>query len=922
MAFTLTEAGMDQTPDVAGALRFSRFAQRLIAARPEFGDEARYADVIGWDRDAMLRFLLLQPITDGDSLNAALRRLRARVLLRLAVRDLTGLAPLAEVHTTMTDLADATIEAAHRFWSQALEADFGVPSAEGWRQSLLVLGMGKLGGRELNVSSDIDLIFVFPEDGETTGARAISNQEYFNRLGQRIIATLDEPTADGRVFRVDMRLRPWGDAGPLTMSYAALENYLIVHGREWERYAWIKTRVVAGGDAEARDSLTQLARPFVYRKYLDFNTISQLRSLHTQIRQEVARRELADHVKLGPGGIREIEFIAQAHQLIRGGRDRELQTPPTLQVLHSLAIKNVLAPEAVRELVAAYTFLRRLEHRLQYLDDAQTHTIPTEPNDRALIAQSMGFADFSAFYAALEAARANVTTHFSATFSEPEAGTAQSGNPVADQLKAMWVGTLDGEEAHALIGKLGFAKPAQCLDQLQGYRASGRYRSLPASSQARIDNVIPRLVEYAARSSLPDQALQRTLTLLEAVGRRSSYLALLDERRDALAKLTDLVAASSWAATYLTGHPILLDELLDTRRDGSKPDADRFAATLRQAMQAADDDQEQQMDIMREMHHVQVFRMLLLDLAGVLTVEVLADHLSALADAVLNVTIERCWARIATRHRTTPRFAVIAYGKQGGKELGYASDLDIAFLYEDDDEAAPAHYARLAQRMVTWLSSRTGAGLLFDTDLRLRPDGEAGLLVTSLDGFRKYQRESAWIWEHQALTRARFCAGDASIGIAFEEERENILTRRRDVASLKSEVAAMRAKMEAAHPNRSGLFDVKHGHGGMIDIEFVVQFLVLAYSHRFHDLTRNLGNIALLGVAAGHGLVEPALATRCQEAYRVFRRIQHRLRLNEAPFARVPFEQIASDAQAARELRAAVLGDARKDDGSRIAGAL
>jgi [glutamine synthetase] adenylyltransferase / [glutamine synthetase]-adenylyl-L-tyrosine phosphorylase len=898
---------MNSPFDPTTALRFTRFGQRLIAARPEFADEATYADVIGWDRDAMQQFLRLQTITDGESLNSALRRLRARVLLRLSVRDLAGLASLAEVHLTMSDLADTVIDAAHRHWSQALEVDFGVPTAEGKRQSLLVIGMGKLGGRELNVSSDIDLIFVYPEDGQTVGARPITNQEFFNRLGRGIIAALDESTADGRAFRVDMRLRPWGDAGPLTVAFAALENYLIVHGREWERYAWIKARVVAGGDADSRDALSQLVRPFIYRKYLDFNTIGQLRSLHTQIRQEVARRELAEHVKLGPGGIREIEFIAQAYQLIRGGRDRELQIQPTLQVLRSLAIKDVLAPDAVRELVDAYTFLRRLEHRLQYLDDAQTHTLPAGSADRELIAQSMGFADYTSFYAALNVARANVTAHFSRTFSEPV--TDSTANPVGAQLKALWLGSLADDADHLVISQLGFKDPDQCLNQLRTYRSSGRYRNLPASSQARIDNVIPRLIEYAARSTDADSALARALTLLEAVSRRSSYLALLDERRDALSKLTELVAASSWAATYLSGHPVLLDELLETRRDGAKPDAERFAASLRHAMQAADDDLEQQMDIMREMHHAQVFRLLLLDLDGTLTIEALADHLSAIADAVLQVTIERCWARLPNRHRANPRFAVIGYGKLGGKELGYASDLDLAFLYDDDDEAAPANYARLAQRMVTWLSSRTGAGQLFDTDLRLRPDGEAGLLVTSVAGFRKYQRESAWIWEHQALTRARICAGDPLIGVAFDEEREHILTQPRDVEALKVEVAAMRQKMQAAHPNRSGRFDVKHGFGGMIDIEFVVQFIVLAHARAYRDLTANLGNIALLAMAAGHGLINEALAKRCQVAYREFRRIQHRLRLNEAQFARVPFDEIASHALAARELWQTVLGD-------------
>jgi glutamate-ammonia-ligase adenylyltransferase len=901
------------------ALRFSRFAQRRVAADAELAEEAHFADLIGWDREAMVRFLAAQSQSSAEALGSALRRLRTRVMLRLAMRDLAGLAPLAEVHATMSDLADVALEAAHRYWTRTLEADFGVPTADGRRQELLVVGMGKLGGRELNVSSDIDLIFVYPEEGETVGARTLSNQEFFNRLGQRIIGTIDQASAEGRVFRVDMRLRPWGDAGPLTVSYAALENYFLVHGREWERYAWIKARVCAGGangagddDHGARAALVQLVRPFVYRKYLDFGAIGALRSLHTQIRQEVARRDLAEHVKLGPGGIREIEFIAQAFQLIRGGRDPALRVQPTLEVLRLLAIRNVLAPDAVRELAAAYEFLRRLEHRLQYVEDAQTHTLPQGDADRTLVAEAMGFDTYEAFYAALDQVRATVTRHFSATFTGAEPGAAENAAPSAvEQLRGVWLGSPGDEASRALLSEAGYTAPEESLRRLQALRSSTRYRTLPATSQARLDNVIPRLLECAAKTDVPDAALTRALDLLEAVAGRSSYLALLDERRDALTKLANLVAASSWAAMYLRGHPILLDELLDPRRDLAEPDPERFAASMRLAMQQSANDLEQQMDVMREMHHVQVFRLLLLDLAGALTVERLADYLSALADAVLRVTTELTWSRLTNRHRDTLRFAVISYGKLGGKELGYASDLDLTFLYDDPDEAAAANYARLAQRIVTWLSSRTSAGLLFDTDLRLRPDGEAGLLVTSLDAFRKYQRESAWIWEHQALTRARFSAGDPSIGAAFEDEREYILTLPRAPAPLAEEVVAMRRKMLDAHPNASGLFDVKHDPGGMIDIEFTVQYLVLAYAHRHRDLTGNLGNIALLKMAAGHGLIDAGLAEACRNAYREFRRIQHRLRLNEARYARVPLDEVGAHVAAARALWAQVFGERR-----------
>lgn len=909
-------------------LRFSRFARRLVEGRPEVMDEVDYGDLLGWDRDAMQRFVAAQAPTDAETLAATLRRLRQRVLLRLALRDLAGIAPLGEVHGTMSDLADFALEQAHAFWTRTLETEIGVPTANGVRQELLVVGMGKLGGRELNVSSDIDLIFVFPEDGETVGPRKLSNQEFFQRLGQRVIAMLNDVTGDGQVFRVDMRLRPWGDGGPLATSFAALENYFMVHGREWERYAWIKARVCAGGDQPVargagiesrsfREELRLLARPFVYRRYLDFGAIGSLRSLHEQIRREVARRDLAEHVKLGPGGIREVEFIAQAVQLIRAGRDPQLQIQPTVAVLRLLAVKGFLDRDTVRELLDAYIFLRQLEHRLQYLDDAQTHTLPADPADRLLVAQAMGYPDTASFMARLDHHRGIVSRHFAAAFRSNETPRAEGDAAALETLKSVWTEALDTTEAAQALSAEGFADGTEALRRVLAMRSGSRYRALPATSQARLDDLMPLAIRAAARTDAPDATLERMVRLLEAVSGRTAYLAMLQERRDALDKLAKMLGASRWAATYLTSHPVLLDELLDPRLYGTGADAD-FAAELRASMEAYRDDVERQMDLMRELHHAQVFRLLVQDLAGLLEVETLADHLSSLADAVLAVTVEACWKRLLTRHRETPRFCVIAYGKLGGKELGYASDLDITFLHDDPDPAAQEIYARLGQRIVTWLSSRTGAGLLFETDLRLRPNGEAGLLVTSMDAFRKYQRESAWVWEHQALTRARWCAGDATIGAAFEAERREILMQPRDRQKLAEEVVSMRERMFNAHPNESGLFDVKHGQGGMIDIEFVVQYLVLAHAHKCPTLTGNLGNIALLKMAADLGLLEHRVAEGARVAYRELRRTQHRLRLNDAEFARVPFETVEQHAQAGRALWRAVFGDEPKHPKRRI----
>jgi glutamate-ammonia-ligase adenylyltransferase len=886
------------------ALRYSRFAQRLIAARPALEEEVAAAADSGWNAAAMQSFLAGRATDDPGTLADNLRELRSRVLLRVAARDLAGLAPLAEVVGTMSDLAEVALAAALRLHRARLEAEHGAPGGPAGAD-LLVVGMGKLGGRELNVSSDIDLVFAYPEEGET--ARGLANHEFFVRLGRQVIRSLADVTPAGQVFRVDMRLRPWGDSGPLATSFEALEQYFVAHGREWERYAWIKARVVAGGSDAARAELGKIVQPFVFRKYLDFATIDAVRKLHAQIRQEVARRDLAEHVKLGPGGIREIEFVAQGFQLIRGGRDAGLRARATLDVLAALAQRRTLPAEAVAELAAAYDFLRRLEHRLQYLDDAQTHQLPTAAADRELVAQSMGAPDWAAFAAQLDAHRAAVTRHFESVFAT---ATAE-----ANACAPVWLGT--AEDAERDLARQGYGEPRETLARIRALRAGSRYQQLPEASRERLDVLVPRLIEACARTegalgptqrASADVTLRRALDFVEAISRRAAYLALLAEQPQALAKVADILAASSWAAEYLTRHPILLDELLDARLLGEAPDWSAFATTLRRDMAAHDGDVERQMDAMRERHHALVFRLLTQDLAGLLTVERVGDHLSLAADLVLAVTLEACWKLVRGRHVEVPRFAVIGYGKLGGKELGYASDLDIVFVYDDAHESAQEIYARFAQRVNNWLGSRTPAGLLFETDLALRPSGGAGLLVSSMSAFRRYQLESAWVWEHQALTRARFVAGDAAIGAVFEAFRRDVLQAERDPARLAEEVLKMRQRMLDGHPNRSGLFDLKHDRGAMVDIEFVVQYLVLAHSRTHYELTGNLGNIALLHMAGALGLIPGELAQRVADAYRDYRRLQHRLRLNGAEFARVERASVEPHAEATLALWQAVFG--------------
>ena len=886
------------TAQLEHALNLSRFLRRALDARADLRRQLLASVHLPFQRAAMLEYLAASPL-DENTLRPRLRALRARTLTHLIVRDLAGLAPLAEVTETMTQLADLSVAEALRVLRGSLVARHGEPrDAEGHVLPFIVIGMGKLGGRELNVSSDIDLIFVYPDDGETDGPSSIGNFEFFTKLGRQLIGALAEVTGDGQVFRVDMRLRPNGDSGPLVASFDMLENYFITQGREWERYAWIKARAMTG---ERDDDLAAIARPFVFRKYLDFGAVNAMRELHAQIREEVARRDMAQNIKLGPGGIREIEFIAQVFQLIRGGRDRALQIHPTLGVLARLAERSILDPDAVAELSAAYDFLRRLEHRLQYLDDAQTHTLPERAEDQALVAAAMGYADFAALMAELDRHRGRVSHHFDAVFADR--------NGSSHALDRLWSGSADTETCVAGLERLGYADPSAAAQRLADLRAGGRYQQMPAQVRARFDPLVPRLIEACAATPNPDVTLTRSLTLLDAISRRAAYLALLQQYPHALRKVADLMSASSWAADYLTRHPLLLDDLLDPRTLETAPDWTAFHAQLAASLDAVEPDVERQMDLMREAHHSQVFRQLTQDLAGLLTVERLADHLSKLADIMIELTIATVWRKLRQRHRESPRFAVISYGKLGGKELGYASDLDIVFLYEDDDPNAQETYSRLAQRMNTWLSSATPAGTLFETDLRLRPNGDSGLLVSSLEAFRKYQMESAWVWEHQALTRARFSAGDPQIGAAFEAVRIEVLRQRRDLSKLRDEVLAMRQKMVDTHGNKSDLFDLKHDRGGLIDVEFIVQFLVLGHSHDHERLTGNLGNIALLGIAGEIGLIPVDLAAKVQVAYREYRRLQHGLRLNNANRARVAPESIAEHIDAVRALWRTVLGD-------------
>ncbi len=882
-------------PSLATLRAVSRYACRLLDSQPGLETEILTAIERPFSRAEMEAFLaaLLPPQESGQDdghLKRALRQLKYRVWLRTAARDIEGHAPLEEVTSAFSDLAEICIQAAQDFYTRELAERHGPPlNADGSPMQLVVIGMGKLGGRELNVSSDIDLIYLYPEEGETGGASPLSHHEFFIRLGRKLSAAISENTADGYVFRVDLRLRPWGDSGPLAMSYAMLEDYLTLHGRPWERYAWIKGRALTG---TRNGELDAIVRPFVFRKYLDFGAYQSLRDLHAQIRAEVVRKDRQNNIKLGPGGIREIEFTAQVFQLIRGGHVLALRVRPTQEVLKILAAENLLPEESVGFLLAAYRFLRKLEHRLQYLDDAQTQTLPGDAQSQALIAQAMNFKDWHDLLKELERHRSKVEQHFDQVFAAPQ--TDQSAHP----LHALW---LDPAGHEGRLAELGYRQAADSATRLTQLRELSRQK-FTESARIRVDSLMPPIIELAAQQAHPDETLTRLADLIETVARRQTYLALLTEYPAALNQLARLFSASPWAAQLVTRQPQLLDELIDPRQLFATPDWDMLANRLSQAMDEEAGDMEAQMDRLRRFKQVQTLHLLAQDVAGRLKLETLSDHLAALADLLLNETLKRAWATLPKRHLEAPRFAVIGYGKLGGKELGYASDLDLVFLYDDDAPDAGAVYARLAQKLSTWLTTTTSAGILFDTDLRLRPDGASGLLVSSVESFEDYQRSHAWTWEHQALTRARFVCGDASVGEKFEAIRRTILTLPRDPAKLKADVLAMRQKMRDGHPNATELFDIKHDSGGIVDVEFAVQYLILLHSKDHAALLDNVGNIALLKRCGDLGLLPAEVADNAADAYRELRRSQHAIKLSGAEHARLEKAALPQEQAAAQRL--------------------
>jgi [glutamine synthetase] adenylyltransferase / [glutamine synthetase]-adenylyl-L-tyrosine phosphorylase len=893
------------SPSPAKLSHYPRYAQRV---------NRRYATLVSYLPSGPLTTVVLQTAlaqlrATGLDLGAALRVLRALVMLRLTERDCDAQCDLQEITTCITSLAELALDLACEHAQQQLDAQHGAPlTATGQRALLWVLGMGKLGARELNVSSDIDLIYVYDDDGDTAGNAdgryRISNHEYFAKVVRSISTLLADVTEHGFVFRVDLALRPNGNSGPSAVSLGALEDYLVAQGREWERFAWLKSRVVAPAHAPGSAAALQaVVLPFVFRKYLDYSVFESLRSLHQQIRDHASKRsagrpERANDIKLSRGGIREIEFTVQLLQVVRGGQFPELRTRPTLSALQRLQAAGLMPSEAAQALAQAYVFLRRLEHRIQYLDDQQTHVMPTDDADVAWIASSMGYDNCSAFLSQLNAHREVVASEFDRLL----------GNTAPCKGCGKNVPTEVWEQLLAVC-------PEEFRNRVLRWREHPRVLALTETARQRLQRLVQRTGQWLTEGKTTEDAALRLLDWLEPLLRRESYVALLLERPLVHERLLRIVGTARWPARYVMKHPGVIDELAGDALLQEQFDAVQFISELQlraEALERTDQaDDEALMLLLRRAHHAEVFRILVRDVEGRATVEQVADELSALADAVLHITAQWCWQRLKNRHAEHAQFAIIGYGKLGGKELGYGSDLDIVFVYDDAHEQAGVVYAALVRKIITWLSTQMAEGDVYEIDTALRPNGSSGLLVSTLQAFEQYQTQrgsnTAWVWEHQAMTRARCVLGSAALRQRFEAVRTAVLCAPREQAALAHEITAMREKVRSAHRVREGYFDVKHSVGGMVDAEFVVQYLVLLHAQRLPALQANVGNIALLQRAEAAGLLPSGVGDAAANAYRNLRHAQHVARLNETP-TQVPSHQLVVEQQAIVALWAAVFG--------------
>ncbi|NRA19996.1 MAG: bifunctional [glutamate--ammonia ligase]-adenylyl-L-tyrosine phosphorylase/[glutamate--ammonia-ligase] adenylyltransferase [Oceanospirillaceae bacterium] len=847
---------------------------------------------------------LLQNIDDDLVLEQQLRLFRAREMVRIIWRDVNRLSDTRQTIGELSALADACVDETLKKLYTGLCARWGVPYADGEDvpQQMVVLGMGKLGAAELNLSSDIDLMFCYPQNGSTRGQKkSIDNQDFFIRLGKKLIRALDAPTADGFVFRVDMRLRPFGTVSPLACSFTAMENYYQQHGREWERYAMIKARVISGDWEKAQQLMADL-RPFVYRKYIDYSAFESLREMKAMINTEVRRKGLHNNVKLGSGGIREIEFIVQAFQLIRGGRDKRLQQRSLLDILPLLPEAVGIPVEVVEELRSAYLFLRDTEHAIQAINDRQTQELPVDERELLRVAAGLGFADTASFLQQLTLHRNSVSLHF-ADLLAPVEEQPELQHDDADWL-LLWELTLSTDEGVLLCTEKGFDQPELAASLMVEMAGSKAVKMLQPITLQRLKQVVPKLLGQICLLENSYQTLVRVLKMLRAILRRSAYLVLLVENPDALQQLVKLCSASSWFAETLTRQPVLLDELISPQTLYTPPDKAQLEADLNQQMlRIPEEDEEQLMESLRYFKHAHVLRVAASDITGVLPLMKVSDYLTWLAESILQRVLDIAWRKLVAKHgqpcdadgeEQGREFIVVAYGKMGGIELSYGSDLDLVFLHACDSNAYTkgakpiansVFFTRLGQRVIHMLNTYTASGQLYEIDMRLRPAGNSGLLVSTLAAFSQYQNHQAWTWEHQALVRARVVCGSDSLSRAFGEVRNKVLMRTRERTKLQQEVGEMRDKMRGHLGSNPSLqqqqFDLKQDRGGIVDIEFLVQYFCLAYAEQYPEIIQFTDNIRILQSFGKVGILSGNQCEKLIEAYIVYRSIGHRQAMQE-----------------------------------------
>jgi len=873
---------------------------RLVLASSEFIANALLADpelVAAPDVVFSEPFGHLERITDEALFMAELRRVRRRELARIAWRDLTGQAELVSTLCQLSALADGALRAAHAYASQSLQARFGVPrNTDGVIQNLVIVAMGKLGGGELNFSSDIDLIFMYPDSGVTDGARELDNFEYFTRLGKKLIQLLDAVTSDGFVYRVDMRLRPFGDSGPLVSSFAAIEDYLLEHGREWERYAWVKARAVTGL-TEYDEVFNNVIRPFVFRRYLDFGIFESLREMKALIAREVQRRDLEDNIKLGRGGIREIEFIVQALQLVRGGSDARLRAQSLLVCLPLLAGKKLLPSNAVADLLNAYTFLRRLENRLQMYLDEQTHQLPQSESRRASVVTAMGMNSWQQLCEALDWHRVVVSNLFSILVL-----AAQTEAPVITlEFESAFEGARDSTELIQVLSPIASSYRAEIAQLLLDLKKSVYYQRLDEAGRRRLHGLLSRIC-VLLNSDNPSLTLRRIFAIIEAIGTRTSYLSLLNENPLALQRLVNICDVGKFLADQIAAFPLLLDELVDRRLFDAEPSRSQLSEELTLRCDAGSyDDEERDIDLLRQFQRAALFRVALFDLTGRMPLMRVSDRLTDIAELILEQAMTQAWGAITKQYgeplcgagsaRRVCAVAAVGYGKLGGRELGYVSDLDLVFIHDSKGETQETSgpkvienavfFVRLAQKIVHILSVYTAAGRLYEVDMRLRPSGKGGMSITQLDAFIDYQRTEAWTWEHQALLHSRAIAGSMPLRTQFEAARVALLCSSVRYDTLQADVRHMRERMRRELSSaQDGAFDIKQDAGGVADIEFLAQFWVLRWAASHPPLVTYSDTIRQLESVGSIGLVDHATIDTLVETYQFYRQLTHRLSLD------------------------------------------